>query len=77
MDIVSCFRTQAGVNKLSIIVGFHQDEDRFWVADLDCGHTQHMRHDPPWQERAWVVTDEGREARMGTEIECSECVDAA
>ena len=24
------------------IVGFHQDEERHWVADLECGHTQHV-----------------------------------
>ncbi len=33
------------------ITGFHQDEDLHWVADLACGHTQHVRHDPPWQSR--------------------------
>jgi len=41
------------------IVGFHLDEDLAqqccsWVADLACGHTQHVRHDPPWQNRTWV-----------------------
>lgn len=30
------------------IAGFHQDEESHWVAELDCGHGQHMRHDPPW-----------------------------
>lgn len=42
------------------IIGFHQDEHDDWVADLECGHTQHVRHDPPWQNRPWVVTPEGR-----------------
>ncbi len=29
------------------ILGFHQDEQRDWVADLECGHTRHVRHNPP------------------------------
>ena len=33
------------------IVGFHKDEEDDWVADLACGHTQHVRHNPPWQLR--------------------------
>ena len=55
------------------IVGFHQDEERHWVADLECGHSQHVRHDPPCQERPWVVTPEGREARLGTSLDCRLC----
>ncbi len=35
------------------IVGFHQDEHQDWVAELDCGHNQHVRHDPPFQTRPW------------------------
>ncbi|MCU4386288.1 DUF3565 domain-containing protein [Acinetobacter haemolyticus] len=26
------------------IVGFHLDDENHWVADLACGHTQHLRH---------------------------------
>lgn len=37
------------------ILSFHQDELDDWVADLECGHTQHVRHNPPWQERLWVI----------------------
>ena len=29
------------------IVGFHLDEENHWVAELACGHGQHVRHDPP------------------------------
>ena len=25
------------------IIGFHVDEENDWVADLACGHGQHMR----------------------------------
>ena len=58
---------------LSKIVGFHQDDEGHWVAELSCGHQQHMRHDPPWQNRSWVLTPEGRDRFMGTEIQCAQC----
>jgi hypothetical protein len=55
------------------IVGYHKDEEDHWVADLACGHSQHVRHDPPWQVREWVVTEEGRNSRLGVELECLKC----
>jgi hypothetical protein len=55
------------------ITGFHQDEAQYWVADLACGHTQHVRHDPPWMVREWVTTAEGRASRIGTMLECKRC----
>ncbi len=55
------------------IVGFHQDDERHWVADLECGHGQHMRHDPPLNSRPWVLTPEGRESRIGVELDCKKC----
>ena len=55
------------------IVGFHQDALGDWVADLECGHRQHVRHDPPWRTRPWVLTPEGRRERMGAELECPHC----
>ena len=59
------------------IVGFHVDAVGDWVADLECGHTQHVRHDPPWQNRPWVVTPEGRERFLGTALRCVLCVEDA
>lgn len=59
------------------IVAFHQDEAQHWVADLACGHTQHVRHDPPWMVREWVTTAEGRASRIGTLLECKKCDEAA
>jgi hypothetical protein len=56
------------------IVGFHQDEERHWVADLECGHTQHVRHDPPMQTRPWVLTGAGRASFIGQALLCVECV---
>ncbi|CAM2065045.1 DUF3565 domain-containing protein [Sulfidibacter corallicola] len=58
------------------IVGFHQDEEDHWVADLECGHGQHVRHLPPWQNRPWVVTAAGRRRHLGIELECKRCEEA-
>lgn len=55
------------------IVGFHQDEHGDWIADLECGHTQHVRHNPPWLVREWVMTAEGRAGFIGRELECRAC----
>jgi hypothetical protein len=55
------------------IVGFEQDEVGDWVALRECGHRQHVRHRPPWQERAWVESAEGRQGRLGSPLECADC----
>lgn len=55
------------------IVGFHQDEQGDWVAELACGHGQHMRHRPPWTLREWVTTEAGRSAKLGADIDCPLC----
>jgi hypothetical protein len=55
------------------MVGFEQDEQGDWVALLECGHRQHVRHRPPWQERAWVMSEEGRRGRIGQPLECPWC----
>jgi hypothetical protein len=55
------------------IIGFHQDDEQHWVAGLECGHTQHVRHDPPWQARLWVTTERGRSGFIGQPLECVLC----
>ena len=55
------------------IVTFHRDDAGIWVADLECGHTQHLRHEPPWQSRPWVLTAEGRDSFLGRPLECVAC----
>jgi len=57
------------------IVGFHQDEERHWVAELECGHNQHVRHDPPWQNRPWVITESGRMSLIGQSLLCVKCAE--
>ncbi len=55
------------------VASFYQDEVGDWVAVLACGHTRHVRHNPPWMERPWVTTEEGRASFVGTEIDCKVC----
>lgn len=55
------------------ITGFHQDPEGHWVAELECGHSQHVRHDPPWQVRAWVLEPQSRTKRLGTALNCVRC----
>jgi hypothetical protein len=55
------------------IIGFHRDEVGDWVAELECGHFQHVRHNPPWMERPWVTTTRGRQESMGRRLACRKC----
>ena len=55
------------------IVGFHQDDAGDWVAELACGHQQHVRHDPPWTSRPWTQSEQGRASVLGQELECRKC----
>ncbi|WP_165676790.1 DUF3565 domain-containing protein [Metapseudomonas otitidis] len=57
----------------SRLLGFRQDEGGHWVALLSCGHTQHLRHQPPWQSRAWVLDPRQREAHLGQLFICGWC----
>lgn len=59
------------------ITGFHQDDEGHWVAELACGHNQHVRHNPPFVERPWVTTAAGRHAKLGTMLACRKCDDGA
>lgn len=58
------------------VTGFHQDEDGHWVAELSCGHTQHLRHLPPWQSRAWVLDPAQRIEKIGQAFDCGWCAQA-
>jgi len=59
------------------IVGFHRDELNDWVARLACGHSQHVRHDPPWTNRPWVESQAGREDKIGRQLRCKKCEEGA
>ncbi|MBO0691424.1 MAG: DUF3565 domain-containing protein [Acidimicrobiaceae bacterium] len=55
------------------ITGFHRDEEGDWVAELSCLHNQHMRHRPPFQDRAWVLDEAGRAEHIGSVLGCPLC----
>jgi hypothetical protein len=57
------------------ITGFRRDEDGHWVAELECGHTQHVRHRPPWRRREWVLTEVGRRSMLGRSLGCVRCLE--
>lgn len=59
------------------ISGYHQDEEHHWVAQLVCGHFQHVRHNPPWVSRPWVISVAGREKMLGYELNCVKCDEGA
>jgi hypothetical protein len=59
------------------IVGFHQDAEDDWVAELECGHFQHVRHTPPWVNRPWVITAAGRQSMLSKLLNCKKCDDGA
>jgi tellurite resistance-related uncharacterized protein len=55
------------------ITAYHQDAVLDWVAELACGHNQHVRHHPPFQLREWVTEETGRIAKLGTPLDCPLC----
>ncbi|WP_256735169.1 DUF3565 domain-containing protein [Variovorax sp. dw_954] len=56
-----------------LIAGYAQDGEHHWMARLDCGHLQHVRHNPPLASRPWVLTDEGRQSHLGNALTCTRC----
>lgn len=57
------------------ILAFAQDAVGDWVALLACGHRQHVRHNPPWMNRPWIETEEGRRAHVGQVLKCVRCLE--
>jgi len=55
------------------ITAYHVDDELHWVAELVCGHFQHVRHQPPWVDREWVVSEQGRQSKIGFELDCKKC----
>jgi len=52
---------------------FFEDDEPAWVARLSCGHTVHRRHQAPFVERPWVLSEAGRRARVGSDVDCVGC----
>ena len=59
------------------IIGYHKDDENHWVAELACGHYQHVRHNPPMVSRPWVISEKGRDAMLGVKLECKKCDEGA
>ncbi|GAB2890932.1 DUF3565 domain-containing protein [Microbulbifer echini] len=59
------------------IAGYHLDEEDHWVAELACDHFQHVRHNPPWTSRPWVITGKGRDSMLGYPLNCKKCDEGA
>lgn len=55
------------------IISFQRESDTAWVAQLDCGHTQHIRHAPPFKLAPWVVGEQARAERIGALLPCPLC----
>ncbi len=55
------------------ITGFWHDEQGDPIAILSCGHPQHVRHNPPFINRPWVTTEQGRSSMLGTVLNCIRC----
>ncbi|PKG39000.1 DUF3565 domain-containing protein [Psychromonas sp. Urea-02u-13] len=55
------------------IIGYHKDDENDWVAQLHCGHFQHVRHNPPFINRPWVIEEAGRLLMLGFTLECKKC----
>ncbi|MFZ2319381.1 MAG: DUF3565 domain-containing protein [Pseudomonas sp.] len=60
-------------DQAALLLDFRQDDQGHWVALLSCGHTQHLRHQPPWQNRPWVVDQQQRHALLGQPFPCGWC----
>ena len=55
------------------MTGFRRDDDGAWVAQLSCLHSQHIRHQPPFWEAAWIEDDGARAERVGQSLDCPLC----
>lgn len=55
------------------IVEFGLGDDGDLVAILSCGHSQHVRHNPPFINRPWTATAEGRSGMIGKPLNCVRC----
>ena len=64
------------LNPAGIAIGFgvlYADEIGDWVARLECGHNQHVRHNPPWQNRPWIEHEQSRLQNIGVLLDCKKC----
>lgn len=53
---------------------YFQDTTGHWVARLQCGHNQELRHEPPASNNAWVLSQSGRDDKIGVLLVCTKCI---
>jgi tellurite methyltransferase len=66
------FRPRGGFVERTIS-SYQRDEAGDWIAALNCGHNQHVRHNPPFQLRPWVEDEHGRASHVGSLLACPLC----
>ena len=55
------------------IIAFGHDSAGEPIAVLSCGHPQHVRHNPPFINRPWVTSEEGRNGMIGQMLNSVRC----
>ncbi len=55
------------------ITVFALDDKGDPIAILSCGHPQHVRNNPPFINRPWVATEQGRNGMIGKILNCVRC----
>lgn len=58
------------------ITGYDMDDMGDRIAILECGHPQHIRHNPPFTNRAWTLTEDGCRNMLGQTLNCVRCDEA-
>jgi Protein of unknown function (DUF3565) len=59
------------------IQGYYIDVAGHWVAKLDCGHNQALPHNPPMSDNPWVMSQRGRNDKIGVLMVCAKCIEGA
>ncbi len=75
VDAPKCHRDGITTAMKQPITAYHRDDDGDSVAELACGHFQHVRHNPPLVSRPWVTTEAGRTQMLGHLLDCKKCAD--
>ena len=54
-------------------LGFSEEDEGDWRAKLECGCFLPVLHEPPLITRKWVLSNEGRNGKLGAQIKCKKC----
>lgn len=68
------------LSAVAVAIGFHLrvvpfeepwlalDDHVDWIVALECGHGQHVRHEPPLVTRPWVLTAQDRVSMLAAPL---------